>query len=645
MNQSSSIIVQLGLVVALQISAAGQQQEPSVQQPKGNTQTQQASTADSSSGSKNNQAEPNLFGEESAKPAAESAAPAAPLAPAQGVYAEPDISDATIPVIIRSKLPIEKERMLASAWQLKQLIGVGKKAPQDWQNRARIVALISALNADEADLGKINNELKKQVIPPLPELHQYQQSLQSLWTLCGELAACEEASEGKKLHACLLDILSQIDSSNPLAKAEDAQAESRWSPLVKNLQSFSPQKAENKPAQSKPETANPAQMAALSPKLARTAASMPMFCDPQQSTAQIVGKMELTHNGINNQSNDSTGVRFEPSINDAQRVLQSYGHFVEFAKRRWPNWPKGGEFKIALPGQLHNYESNSNFLGLAVALMFESCFSGNLASNSTLSLAELLPDGKLGDSKQWWRAVNTIAAANPEMRTLLTTPKIGEKLANLLVLGKPEFFLINECIGVENFDNAVSSSLKPSDIRKQNAVSFNEIRNIYNEKRMSVPAMCSNIYVRERLQKILASEPNHISAAMLLLQGDSIKRPQKLSAEVVAREIKDAIRPTLKDMEAWWEHKQSEEWDQIAESAAQKIEPIKKYVDRDQQELLRSVTDAIGQLRSCARYMRTIKNTNDQERQNRAKQQAQNEHQNAKRSFERARDMSDLELK
>jgi len=536
--------------------------------------------------------------------------------------------------------------MLACAAQLKQLLGVGKQTPADWQNRARIVALISALNADEAELGKINNELKKQTIPALPELQQYQNSLQALWQLCQQLSNCEENSEGKKLHACLLDVLSQIDSSNPLAKQDSTDAESRWSPVVKQLAEFSPKLpgSESQPA-SKPADSEKPQLAALSPKLARSSVSMPMFCDPQSGNLQILGKMELTHSGITNQGDCSTEVKFEPDINGRDRLVQNYQKFAQYAKKRWPNWPKGGEFKVVLPAALQDYESNSNFLGLSVALMFESSFSGNLAANTTVSLARLEADGKLTSSRHWWRAVNMLAPQNKEMRTLLTTPKTGEKLANLLVIGKPEFFLVNECIGVETFEEAVAATLSPSETRKKNAASFNEIRNIYNEKRMSVPAMCSNIYVRERLQKILESEPKHISAAMLLLQGDSIKRPQKLSAEVVARVIKDAIQPTIRDLGTYWEHKPENEWESIADKAQSELEDIKKYYDKEQQELFNKTMQGISELRSCARNMRVIKNANDDERKNRAKQQAQQQHQNAKRSLERVREMCDLELK
>jgi hypothetical protein len=175
---------------------------------------------------------------------------------------------------------------------------------------------------------------------------------------------------------------------------------------------------------------------------------------------------------------------------------------------------------------------------VVVAALASAALSGREPDNAIV-LGEIDKDGGLILPQTAWAQMRTMEGGNGRR---LVLPKTAETmLPSLLVVSKPSFFFDFQVLLASGYKEILDLSTKnPSEAH---ALIFDKFKEIHDRAEgRNLSEYLANRFVRERLQQLADSAPQHASAAMLLLL-TSNERPRHLARPVLARELRQALKP------------------------------------------------------------------------------------------------------
>ena len=200
------------------------------------------------------------------------------------------------------------------------------------------------------------------------------------------------------------------------------------------------------------------------------------------------------------------------------------------------------EFSFRLSNAYSDF-SDPELTNSALTVAFDSALLGTPLKSKLLVIAAIDEKSDFQRNQQFWRNLDLLTAEARDTRILVGRGS-EEYLLQLIALGKPEFFIQNEVIEIENLKQARKLTARDDheDYAEATAL-FAEVKSAIEQK--SLRSMTENKYVREKLEKVLVSMPNHLSAKILLEYGAG-KKTSSLDSKFFAISMKSLLAPANK---------------------------------------------------------------------------------------------------
>ncbi|SHI49500.1 hypothetical protein SAMN02745181_0252 [Rubritalea squalenifaciens DSM 18772] len=556
-------------------------------------------------------------------------------------------------VMIRTdRLPIDADTM---KWLSHQLVIIAERESPgtavDMRTNAQLIALAQILDNENREAKRFNDLLKRGQSYDTTSTDQVTKATSRVWSLVNFLANKEAGDEANLLADCIKDTMLVIDPKHP-SLSDFRISDKRWEGKVAQLEKFKDRgrqiadtpRVTDEPIDPPVIAKNDDEEMPKKPQQDDLTEDKPSkwhtltgtFISPVQEYLRVDDKHryrdEITSVSVEIQpgkADKEKNLQFEcqPSLQHDGKLGKLEYEIKKKLSNEWKDLPNA-KIKLKLKNSLSNRDQKYLVSNLLVFL--DSSLADNKYSSKTLTLTNVDDNGDFSRGYSFWHTMRLVAATE-EGRRILVPQHAEDDLRQLIALEKPEFFVKNEIIVVNSLKEARSYSGKLTDPKIKEACElYAEFQEVAESR--SIGALTANKHVRERLEKILALMPNHISAKMLLLQGSG-QRPIKLESKFLAYELDDItsdivpiIREAAKFGAKYSDH--SDKIDVVASKMEKELEVIKNYVDSADDAMYETAEDLVSNLKILSRavsrnrnkdydersgyYARLIKNTTDE---------------------------------
>jgi len=251
--------------------------------------------------------------------------------------------------------------------------------------------------------------------------------------------------------------------------------------------------------------------------------------------------------------------------------------------------------------------SNQQAISGPIALALESSLLNKPLRPDVHLCATIGPDGKIVQPKNFWKLIQILRKKNEGGR-LIVSSQSKNLLAQLLVYSEPDFFTKWEIYTAETLDQAMDAAMQSasSDITKAHEL-FQSIQKL--TKKSDVTKLAVNRAVRKRLIEIQDIAPNHLSSAILLIQGGG-KRPMRLSEEGLAHELFPVIKRIDKILSSGIVTKMPtpSSLKKNHEELRASLDPLDRLVDRSNEDIYKETLKLTNDFRRLVAISRRIDN-------------------------------------
>lgn len=205
----------------------------------------------------------------------------------------------------------------------------------------------------------------------------------------------------------------------------------------------------------------------------------------------------------------------------------------------------------------------------------------------------------------FWQVLKIIRSSKLEGKRVLIPVKAARDFKQLVALKEEDFFIKNEVLLVTTLESAVDllgESKSPA--IKEASEEFGRIQEMIGGRSLGPFTVMKK--VRVRLKNILAKNPNHFSAKMLLLRGE-LSRPGKIDTYFVADEVLAIIKKVAflntidsDDISYHYVSKLKEE----LQLKVKELDPIIKSTDR---KITKSLTEISSLLDTISRSSQKLR--------------------------------------
>ncbi|MGJ8642676.1 MAG: hypothetical protein ACSHX9_04645 [Luteolibacter sp.] len=455
----------------------------------------------------------------------------------------------------------------------------------------------------------------KQVTAPTAESLIQAKAL--VWQLHSWLSTPEAGEDGRQLAALMGDSLRFLDPEHPSAVSlKDSPENGNWEGWVAGIDSFRQNQNETPP--DKPEKSDFDPFEGIEENMPKKEEEKP---DP--NALQILLTEASVRTFLYEKVDGSKGYTLSPVIvtmkarkanegeegftveikaNEeqdkirnkvAKPIFDALTSSLEFK-------PAAGRIELKTGEKTYLYKQNGDNLtgpGLALA---SSALSGNAPVGTIL--ARLDENGKLAAPDDFW---NILRSMTGEETGRLIVPASAEKyLTSLLTMEQKSFFLRYEVLMASTpADMIALSSSIPSPEHAAAFAEFDEIRK--KSEGMATGAYVANSYVRQRLEKLSADAPYHLSAKLLAMQGAG-KRPRALTREFLAAELLRVVEPVRFATNYKMQDAKKEartRMNDIQKKCRDDIEELERLTDIRDRDLLEASSEMITSFRALTREL------------------------------------------
>lgn len=536
-------------------------------------------------------------------------------------------------ILIRTdKLPIDPDTM---RWLSKQLTVIAERensgTAEQLRANAQLIALAKRLDNGNKGADALNKQLLEGEKFNPKSSDDVAKATSRVWSLTKFLSSKSAGEEANALAAYIMDAMSVVDPKHP-ALADYQPSAERWANTVANLDKF---KEEPKIASSnQPEIASNNSRVTDVPSDGLNDKQWPSneqdekdkeepknddkvawhelktkFTVPLQEQAKV-GDRDIQRAAIS-----QVQVEIKPNHSDSEKRLEITSNRyndnnslkrLEHPVRQtldnvWKRTPNA-KVEIRLVNDL-SYK-NQDYLQSNLILFLDTSLSNKEYNPNILALTKIEESGKFVRNDDFWTTMMMVAGDSNAQRRILAPKDAEDDLRQLIALEKAEFFARNEVILVDSLEESrhYTSSTTDEKIKEATAL-FAEFQSVAESR--SLGALSANKHVRERMEKILALMPNHLSAKMILLQGSG-NRPLKLESKFLAYEMDGIIAPVasyIRRVGTWSEssHYTSNDLEGIYTKMEKRLEEIRNYVDSKDNNLYTGATDMVSNLKSISR--------------------------------------------
>ncbi|MGE9267882.1 MAG: hypothetical protein ACQKBY_07275 [Verrucomicrobiales bacterium] len=298
-------------------------------------------------------------------------------------------------------------------------------------------------------------------------------------------------------------------------------------------------------------------------------------------------------------------------VNASGNLIEDPAYLLKSQRRRGDN-----PAAITLP------EANIPNLATPIALLLDSCHSGEKLRSDTVLLARLQPDGSLQPAAESWTLLNQLLHHNPELRIIL--PAAAEdQLTALTLFRQSEKLLKTQVILADSYDEARPFLFEGGQEPAELATALSAWREV-DEKRpdsaSDLNAYLSLAGVHAKLKEALGASPRLLSAKHLCLVGSKDKATRLSTAtsamelHSILSEIPDILfllrpgTPSRNDPDTIENDSGNADLaDGRIKALEQRLEALQPIIDFDDRQLLIDATDLVERMSTITRTYRANK--------------------------------------
>lgn len=519
--------------------------------------------------------------------------------------------DEVQPLFARDALPMDADRMRELSDALTVLARRPMAGdPAQERATAQLLALASRLNPANRRSRDLSRQLAAggEVAPAHPR--ELAAARSRSWELAEWLHAEDTGPEGQLVGQQLIDALRIVDPGHPGGASHQAAGEDqRWKGVVAPLSRFQPRAEPPDPSPPpKPDPPEPALPPVPRPpappiRLAEAQLLTPLevLLGQSRQTALVPLSLRVTQAP----EHEELELSFQPvpRSDDAQEALRNCrARALEVLAGKWGRLPEHQLATLENGGNAAYSSRNATALSGPAALLLSSAISGKPLRKDLIFLGDVASDGSIAPPPLAWHYLHTLRGG--QGGRLLVPLGFEAQLRALLALEEPDFFIRYEVVAVRTLDQALRMAVDHPDTdplaeTDQDFARFREIT-----APASIGPLAVNKHVRERLGKILAANPGHLSAKMILLQGSS-RRPTRLDRSTLALELQRCLDPMAWILRDGLDPRQLQAADleSAYEACRRQLDPLESVVDRPERPLHAESREIVGLLRTIARIL------------------------------------------
>lgn len=478
---------------------------------------------------------------------------------------------------------------------------------------AKLLMLAIRLDRENYSAVKLNNNLSRGGLLPVSGAQEQRDALQVVNEMVKNLSATDKLSEGQVLAAYLKDVLVTLDQNSPLVSKHMVN-ESRWEGVVPVL------------AVKNAGIKNPQNQIPREPEIAKKT-------EPDSDTSDAE-KVEFSNDAVYTKwtklnSEISTPLVFADSLDAnppnkhrVERMLTKISPRVRLESelslefKPWVEPEKVEEFKRYIDTQMKKifgeYESlrieittkeklsANNLRKVAYPLCLQLLASKeNTKMNDGLLVLGKLDGQEVTRNPDFWHQLKMLRMREGKNQRLLIPLAAEADLRQLVALEEEDFFVKYEVLLVSNLSESLDLAGESSDaLIQQASEEFAKIQEMIGDSSVAPFAVISK--VKARLESVLAKNPNHLSAKMILLRGEA-SRSRKLDSYFVADEFAPLLRKTAYLNEINRDEINGQREEKLASEISSVVEEIYPFVDSEDRELIEYFTEIADLLEQMSR--------------------------------------------
>lgn len=520
----------------------------------------------------------------------------------------------------RDSLPIDLDTMSSLS---RQLAGLGIEAARaDRSSRrragAQLFALAEVLDPANRNAPESARQLAAGAAPTPPAPAQLASARNHAWQVWSWLSNPQAGPAAHAFAACLGDALATIDPGHPKAEALREKGEQgQWSGWIPEVAAYrnadragnqTPPDAADKGGQTTPpqnpaHPPSPAKAARIQLKEASVGA--PLYYYDSSSQKTLSGRVPVKMTAWTEEpGGEGGGGRFSirvAGVEDMQRLASSRDLLLGALKDLHGELPAGGHASFSLGDKLsYPVFGNQDAVWGPAAVLLHAALTGQAPAKDVIVSGVIQPQGKFGLPTRPWERLRMLEQGSSGR--LLVPRQAADLLPGLLVLEKPEYFLNHEVLVAGTLGELLERAGTPTEGPLAEALAkFAEIRTVSQGK--PTAQFVAHPSTRQRLTEVLQLHPDHMSARMLLLQGSG-NRPAKFPTAILAREIRNAVKPMAWVQSTTVSQLDANKLDATHASCRAVLDALATKVDLRDRPLQDQALEAVNGLRTVAREVR-----------------------------------------
>jgi len=443
-----------------------------------------------------------------------------------------------------------------------------------------------------------------------------EKSKKHLWDLLAWLESAEAGGDAQALAACLTDVGVVIDPYHEAA-GDHKKDTGAWTGWVPELVAYQPKEKEVKPVEPEPESTVPRPAAVTFTHTTGTVVTPLWFLEHENSNGRDVQRyvmkprkitMRASARDDDNEDRDG-GFKFSLQNTQNHRTLDGTSDTITKAlKTIGDRLPAKGRVYLDCSGD-YLVEANRKSISAAAALLMDSAVSTREPQATVMGV--IREDGSFKLPTRAWDRLRALSDG-PGGRLIL--PREAEPLlASVLVMEDPAFYMKYEVVLAGSLKELVERADKGAQgTLAEASAKFAEVQS--KQGTTQIGQYTVNRFVRQRLVEIAQAFPDHASARMLELQGSG-KRPTWLPRPVLASEIRHALEPVgtvVKSNDTY--NLDVDTIEKAIEASRPKVEPLERYTDMRDRDLVARGKDVITAMRNLAKARRARDEDNGYQR-------------------------------
>ena len=508
----------------------------------------------------------------------------------------------------RDRVPLSAVTMAGLSSDLEILArNLTGQAPPERTAAARMLALAMVLDPANARARELSAARQNGPDPADANPARIDASHARTWKIIAWLETADAGVHGNALADCLKDVIVVSDPTHPQAAVvREAGEKGAWAGWVPALQTDeAPESTAGDPeefAQSPEVEVASGEGAILLPK-ARVFCLLWQRVNNDKSGARglIPASLRMTAEAIHGDDKPPFSIVIGSGGADVPPVPLA-GRLETLMRTQHGTLPRGFRIRIySREINLSPASGNPQPISAAAAVLVSAAITGR--EPEAIVIGHIDESGTLGLPPYFWDQILALGPGNG--RRLVLPAAAADWLPSLLALENPAFFLDYEVLLADDYRDLLDLTAKdPGEALAQAGVRFREIRERADSQETG--AYLANRFVRQRLEDISQAVPHHASASMLLLHG-SVKRPQQVSREVLASELRRAIRPMAEFQEPGDPDSvvdMDDRFNELYKSCRLAVDKLERHAARTDLDLLESAKALTGSLWSLIRATR-----------------------------------------